>query len=83
MFANIFQAREKKLKMERTEQFQNMYLLWKHVFAEPNEVRNTTVGTHKIKLANEIPIKEASCQIPLFKRDVIGTEIDKLMRKGL
>ena len=73
----------KDLNLEQTEQFQNTLLRWKNVFARPNEVGRTDVGTHKIKLNDETPIKVAPRKIPLFKRHIIDTEIEKLESKGL
>ena len=36
--------------------------------------------THKIKLSDETPIKEAPRKIPLFKRDVIDAEVERKVR---
>lgn len=52
-------------------------------FAKPGEVGRTKIGSHKIKLKDETPIKEAPRRIPLFKRGVLEEEIQKLEEKGL
>lgn len=79
----MFEEGTKDLSLEQAEQFQSTLLRWEKVFAGPKEVGRTDVGTHKIKLTDETPIKEAPRKIPLFKRDVIDTEIEKLETKGL
>ena len=78
-----FEEGRKDLRLEQAEQFQNTLLCWKSVFAGSNEVGRTDVGTHKIKLSDETPIKEALWKILLFKRDVIDAEVQKLEAKGL
>ena len=80
---SMFEQGRKALDSEQTEQFHSMLLRRQKVFAEPNEVGRTNVGTHKIKLTDETPIKEAPRKIPLFKRDVIDSEIEKLEKQGL
>ena len=77
-----FEEGRKDLSLEQAEQFQNTLLHWKSVFAGPNEIGRKDVGTHKIKLSDETPIKEAPRKIPLFKRDVIDAEIEKVRDKG-
>ena len=49
----------KDLSWEQAEQFQNTLFHWKSVFAGPNEVGRMDMGTHKIQLSDEAPIKEA------------------------
>ena len=63
----MFEQGRKALDSEQTEQCHSMLLRRQKVFAEPNEVGRTNVGTHKIKLTDETPIKEAPRKIPLFK----------------
>ena len=71
---SMFEQGRKALDSEQTEQFHSMLLRRQKVFAEPNEVGRTNVGTHKIKLTDETPIKEAPRKIPLLKRDVIDSK---------
>lgn len=65
----------KNLNSDQAEQF--------NVFARPGEVGETDGGTHKIKLIDERPIKDAPRKIPPFKRHIIEEEIQKLEEKGL
>ena len=46
---SMFEQGSKDLNPEQTEQFHSMLLRQQKVFAEPNEVGGTNVGTHKIK----------------------------------
>ena len=82
-FHKPLEVERKYLSLEQAEQFQNTLLCWKSVFAGPNEVGRTDMGTHKIQLSDKTPIKEASQKIPWFKRDVIDAEEEKLETKGL
>ena len=60
---SIFEQGSKDLNPEQTEQFHPMLFRRQKVFAEPNEVGRTNVGTHKIKLTDETPnsIIQAGC----------------------
>ena len=46
------------------------------------EVDRTTLGTHKIKLTDEKPIKDPQRRVPLFKRDILDNEVKRLEKEG-
>lgn len=53
-------------------------------FADPNgRLGQTTLGEHHIVLNDERPFKEASRNMPLFKRDILNNEIQKLEDLGI
>ena len=51
------------------------------VFARPGEVGRTSLGTHKIKLTDETPIKEPPRRVPLFKRHILEKEVSRLEKE--
>ena len=53
-------------------------------FSDPHGERGrTNLGEHSIVLTDNQPFKEASRNIPLFKRDLLDSEIQKLEEMGL
>ena len=52
------------------------------MFARPGEVGRTSLGTHKIKLTDETPIKEPPRRVPLFKRHILEKEVSRLEKEG-
>ena len=80
---DMFENGCKHLTQDQTEQFKEFVIQHHDNFAKPDEVGRTTFGSHKIKLTDNTPIKEASRRIPLFKRDILDEEVRKLEEKGL
>ena len=70
------------LSTTQKEEFRNFLLKNQSVFAKPGEVGRTTLGTHKIKLTDETPIKDPPRRVPLFKRDILKNEVSRLEREG-
>ena len=71
------------LSKEQTAKFKKFILQHQDNFAKPGEVGRTNFGSHKIKLKDETPIKDAPRRIPIFKRDILDEEVKKLEEKGL
>ena len=70
------------LSMMQKEEFRKFLIKNQSVFAKPGEVGRTTLGTHKIKLTDETPIKDPPRRVPLFKRDILKNEVSRLEREG-
>lgn len=71
------------LNNEQRVEFKQFLLRNKMSFARPGEVGRTHMGTHKIKLRDETPIKEPPRRIPIHKREILDKEIEKLEKRGL
>ena len=80
---DMFENGCKHLTQDQTEQFKEFVIQHHDNFVKPDEVGRTTFGSHKIKLTDNTPIKEAPRRIPLFKRDILDEEVRKLKEKGL
>jgi hypothetical protein len=52
-------------------------------FAQPGEVGRTNMGTHKIKLLDDKPVREPPRRIPMYKRQALEDEVKKLQDRGL
>ena len=59
------------LSSTQKEEFRKFLIKNQSVFAKPEEVGRTTLGTHKIKLKDETPIKDPPRRVSLFKRLVV------------
>lgn len=56
----------------------------KETFADPNKsAQRANLGEHCINLNNETPFKEPVRRVPIFKRDLLDAEIEKLKNQGL
>ena len=72
------------LSPEQAVKFKQFLLCRKSVFADPEmPPQRSTVGEHRINLNDEMPFKEPVRRVPIFKRDILDTEIDKLRNQGL
>ena len=63
-------------------QFKNCLIKNQSVFARPGEYGRTSLGTHKITLTDETPIKEPPRRVPLFKRHILEKEVNRLEKEG-
>ena len=63
-------------------QFKNCLIKNQRVFARPGEYGRTSLGTHKITLTDETPIKEPPRRVPLFKRHILEKEVNRLEKEG-
>lgn len=70
------------LSVSQKEEFRKFLIKNQDVFARPGEIGRTNLGTHKIKLTDETPIKDPPRRVPLFKRDILEKEIDRLKKEG-
>ena len=79
----MFEQGCQNLSQEQTAKFKDFVLHHQGNFAKPGEVGRTNFGSHKIKLKDETPIKDAPRRIPIFKRDILDEEVKRLEEKGL
>ena len=79
----MFEQGCQNLSPEQTAKFKDFVLHHQGNFAKPGEVGRTNFGSHKIKLKDETPIKDAPRRIPIFKRDILDEEVKRLEEKGL
>ena len=70
------------LSVNQKEEFRKFFIKNESVFAKHGEVGRTTLGTHKIKLMDETPIKDPPRRVPLFKRDILEKEVNRLEKYG-
>ena len=80
---SMFEQACEHLRSEQRINFKTFNFQHEENFAKPGEVGRTKFETHKIKLKDETPIKEAPRRIILFKSDVLDEEIQKLEEKNL
>ena len=65
------------------EDFKKFIIANQAYFSRPGEVGRTNMGTHKIKLKDEKPIREPPRRIPIYKRQTLEEKVKKLEEKGL
>lgn len=74
----------KNLAPEQAEKFKQFLLSRKSAFADPEmPLQRSNVGEHQINLNDEKPDKEPVRRVPIFKRDILDAEINKLRTEGL
>ena len=79
----MFEQGCQNLSQEQTAKFKNFVLHHQGNFAKSGEVGRTNFGSHKIKLKDETPIKDAPRRIPIFKRAILDEEVKRFKEKGL
>ena len=70
------------MSVNQKEEFRKFLIKNESVFAKHGEVGRTTLGTHKIKLMDETPIKDPPRRVPLFKRDILEKVVNRLEKDG-
>lgn len=74
----------KNLTPEQAEKFKQFLLSRKSAFADPEmPLQRSNVGEHQINLNDEKSFKEPVRRVPIFKRDILDAEINKLKTEGL
>lgn len=71
------------LTEEQQQKFKVFLCKMQECFAKPGEVGRTNLGSHSIKLNDEKPVREPPRRIPLYKRQAVEDEINKLEAQGL
>lgn len=72
------------LTPEQAEKFKQFLFSRKAAFADPEmPLQRSNVGEHRINLNEEKPFKEPVRRVPIFKRDILDAEINKLKTEGL
>ena len=72
------------LSKEQAIEFKKFLLERKSVFADPKmPAELARIGEHRINLSDDRPFKEQVRRVPIFKRDILDAEIEKLSRQGL
>ncbi|CAC5366083.1 unnamed protein product [Mytilus coruscus] len=80
---SVYQKGCTHLTESQKEEFKKFLITNQTCFARPGEVGRTNMGTHKIKLKDERPIREPPRRIPIYKRQALEEEVKKLEEKGL
>ena len=65
-------------------ELKNFLLCRKNVFADPKmpaELAN--IGEHRINLNDETPFKEPVRRVPIFRREILDAEIERLKEQVL
>lgn len=74
----------KNLTPEQVETFKQFLLSRKSAFANPEmPLQRSNVGEHRINLNDEERFQEPVRKVPIFKRDILDAEINKLKTQGL
>ena len=74
----------RNLSMEQATEFKNFLLCRKNVFADPKlPAERANMGEHRINLSDETPFKEPVRRVPIFKREILDAEIERLKQQGL
>lgn len=71
------------LNEDQKEDFKRFLCRNHQCFARPGEVGRTHLGMHKINLEDNKPIREPPRRVPLYKRQALEEEIQKLEERGL
>lgn len=81
---DMFERGCQQLTESERDELKRFLLTRQRSFADPKgKMETTSLGTHSIKLKDETPFKEANRRFPLFKRQVLADEIDKLEKQGI
>ncbi|CAG2235002.1 unnamed protein product [Mytilus edulis] len=73
----MFEIGCRNLDEKQAELFKNFLDAHQECFAQPGEVGRTNMGTHKIKLRDDKPIREPHRRIPMYKRQALEDEVRK------
>jgi hypothetical protein len=79
----MFQRGCTTLDQKQKERFKHLLNANQGYFARPGEVGRTNMGTHKIKLLDDKPVREPPRRIPMYKRQALEDEVKKLQDRGL
>lgn len=79
----VFEKGCKHLNEKEKTELKKFLCLNEACFARPGEVGRTNMGTHKIQLKDDKPIREPPRRIPLYKRKALQEEVKKLEKNGL
>lgn len=72
------------LSTEQANEFKKFLINSKDAFADPNmPIQRAKYGEHRIELNDETPFKEPVRRVPIFKREILDAEIEKLKNQGL
>lgn len=80
---NMFAQGCQSLSEEQIVQFREFVLLLQENFAKPEEIGRTNFSSHKIKLKDDTPIKDAPRIIPVWKPEILDEEVKRLEERGL
>ena len=81
---DVFDQGCANLTPDQSKLFEDFLVRRRQVFADPNgKVQRTNIGEHSINLSEETPFKEAPRRVPIFKREILDAEIQKLVDQGL
>ena len=79
----LVQSASEKLKTEDKEQLIKTINQYQDIFMEPNgQLGQTNLAEHEIKTGASYPIKIPPRRIPMFKRDIVNKELDKMLEQG-
>ena len=74
----------RNLSTEQAVEFKKFLLCRKNVFADPKmPAERANIGEHRINLNDETPFKEPMRRVPIFKREILDAEIERLKEQGL
>ena len=80
----VFDEGCRNLTLEEADKFRQFLIGRKSAFADPEmPAERAKIGEHCINLKDEMPFKEAVRRVPLYKREILDNEIDKLKEQGL
>ena len=80
----VFDEGRIHLSAEEMVKFKEFLQKRSKTFADPKgKLGQTNLGEHRIVLDDDRPFKEASRNVPLFKRDILDSEIQKLKEMGV
>lgn len=72
------------MSTEQANEFKKFLINSKDAFADPNmPIQRAKYGEHRIELNDETPFKEPVRRVPIFKREILDAEIEKLKNQGL
>ena len=80
----IWESCTENLTTDQASKVKDLLLKHSNVFAkDKNDLGRTDIVKHKINTGDTAPIKQAPRRLPLAKREIMKTEIDRMLKQGI
>ena len=81
---SLIQNASDKLTPEEKQKLAQLLTQYQDIFMEPNgKLGQTNIAEHEINTANHGPIKIPPRRIPIFKRELVDQELDKMIEQEI
>ena len=80
---SLIQNASEKLKPDERQKLMLLINQYQDIFMEPKgELGQTDIFEHEINTGNQPPIKIPPRRIPVFRREIVDQELDKMIKQG-